>query len=350
MEICEDNAQAVGVKAPKILHITNRRSQIATDGPFAAALRELGELVLVEQARELNDEEVLELMRGADVLVTNWATRRIPDGLAQDAGRLRYILNIGGTCNAVVPIELIRSGIPVTNWGDTPARAVAEGAMALLLAVMKDLRGRTEGVLAGKAWGAGRLGLASGTLNGLKLGIYGCGVIGQRFIKQVSAFESELSVYDPYAKELPDGCRKVDSLDALFAENEAVVVWAGLSDETRGSVNAERLAMLPDGAIIINAARGEIIDQEALFAELRSGRLRAGLDVLVDDDYLPEGHEAHTWPNLLITCHDINSAHWPKRPPQLGYGDHVALDNLKRFIADEPLQFVMDEARYLLSS
>ena len=58
MEICEDNAKVVGLKAPKILHITNRRSQIATDGPFAAALRELGELVLVEQARELNDEEV----------------------------------------------------------------------------------------------------------------------------------------------------------------------------------------------------------------------------------------------------------------------------------------------------
>jgi phosphoglycerate dehydrogenase-like enzyme len=333
-----------------ILHITNRRSQIAPDGPFANALRELGELNLVEQARELDDEAVASLMREADVLIVNWATRPIPVAVAETPGRLRYVLNIGGTCKAPVPIEIIRKGIAVTNWGDTPARSVAEGAMALLLAVLKDLRGRTEAVLAGKGGAAGRLGLPSGTLNGLKLGLYGCGVIGQRFVKMVAAFEPDLIVFDPYAAGLPEGCRRVDSLDALFAESEAVVIWAGLSDETQGTVNAARLAMLPDHGIIINTARGEIVDQDALFAELRTGRLRAGLDVMVADNYLPAGHEAHTWPNLLITCHDINSAHWPKRPPHLTYGDKIAIDNLRRFIAGEPLRFVMDVTRYLRSS
>lgn len=334
----------------KILHITNRRSQFAPDGPFANALRELGELELVEQARELDDETVAALMREADVLITNWATRRIPVAVADSPGRLRYVLNIGGTCKAPVPIEIIRKGIPVTNWGDTPARAVAEGAMALLLAVLKDLRGRTEAVLAGKCCGAGQLDLPSGTLDGLKLGLYGCGVIGQRFVKMVAPFDPELIVFDPYAKTLPEGCRQVDSLDVLFGESEAVVIWAGLSDETQGTVNAARLAMLPDHGIIINTARGEIVDQEALLTELKTGRLRAGLDVMVADNYLPAGHEAHAWPNLLITCHDINSAHWPKRAPHLGYGDKIALDNLKRFIAGEPLRFVMDETRYLRSS
>ncbi len=334
----------------KILHITNRRSQITPDGPFANALRELGELNLVEQAHELDDEAVAALMREADVLIVNWATRRIPIGVAESPGRLRYVLNIGGTCKACVPVEIIRKGIPVTNWGDTPARAVAEGAMALLLAVLKDLRGRTEALRAGQSGGVGRLGLPSGTLNGLKLGLYGCGVIGQRFVKMVEAFEPELIVFDPYATDLPEGCRRVDSLDALFSECEAIVIWAGLSDETQGTVTAERLAMLPDHGIIINTARGEIVDQEALLAELKAGRLRAGLDVMVADNYLPAGHEAHRWPNLLITCHDINSAHWPKRAPHLTYGDKIALDNLKRFIAGEPLRFVMDETRYLRSS
>jgi len=334
----------------KLLHVTNRRSQIGPDGPFATALRELGELVLLEQAHELSDDEVLARMREADVLITNWATRRIPLGLVDDPGKVRYILNIGGTCNASVPLEVIQAGIPVTNWGDTPARAVAEGAMSLLLAVLKDLRGRTAAVVDGKNWGARRLGLPSGSLCGTKVGLYGCGVIGRRFVKQIEPFEPELLVYDPFANGLPESCRRLDSIDELFSESEIIVIWAGLSDQTRDSVTAELLAKLPDHGIIINCARGEIIDQDALFAELKSGRLRAGLDVLVADNYLPEGHEAHTWPNLLITCHDINSANWPPRPPQLGYGDHVALDNLKRFIAGEPLQFVMDEQRYLLSS
>ena len=149
----------------RMLHMTPRRSQIAPDGPFANALRELGELVIVEQARDLGEDEVAAQMREADVLITNWATRRIPLSLADDPGRLRYILNIGGTCNAPVPIEIIRSGIPVTTWGDTPAPAVAEGAMALLLAVLKDLRGRIEGLRDGKGGGARRLGLPSGTLS-----------------------------------------------------------------------------------------------------------------------------------------------------------------------------------------
>ncbi len=333
-----------------MLHMAARRSQIAADGPFAAALRKLGELVIVEDGRGLSDEEALRRMRAADVLITNWASRRIPEALADSPGRVRYVLNLGGTCKSTVPVEVIRSGIRVTNWGDTPARAVAEGAMSLLLAVLKDLRGRVEAVLAGKCWSAGRLGLPSGTLCGLKLGLYGCGVIARRFVRMVEPFDPELLVYDPFVTDLPESCRRVESLDALFAESEAVAIWAGLSDDTRGSVSAQRLAMLPDHGILINAARGEIVDQEALFAELRSGRLRAGLDVLVADNYLPAGHEAHRWPNLLLTCHDINSAHWPRRPPQLGYGDKVALENLRRFIAGEPLRFVMDERRYALSS
>ena len=334
----------------RILCMASRRSMIDADGPLARALREKGELVLVEQAHAMDDAEVLAQMRQADVLITNWAGRAIPPALAADPGRVRYVLNLGGTCRATVPVEIIRAGIPVTNWGDTPARSMAEGAMALLLAVLKDLRGRTEALVAGKAGGARRLGLPSGTLNGLRLGLYGCGVIGRQFVRMVTPFAPEISVYDPYAKALPDGCQRVDTLDSLFAQSEAVVIWAGLSDETKGSVNAARLAMLTDHGIIINAARGEIIDQEALFVELKSVRLRAGLDVLVKDDYLPPGHEAHTWKNLLITCHDINSANWPVRPPHLSYGDHIALDNLKRFITGEPLQFVMDEPRYMLSS
>ena len=333
-----------------MLYIAGRKSQLASDGPLAQALRELGELEIVELGRDLSDAAALARMREADVLLTNWAARPIPALLAQDPGRVRYVLNLGGTCRATVPLEVIRSPIPVTNWGDSPARVVAEGAMALLLAVLKDLRGRTEALRAGKPWGAQRLGLPSGTLHGLRLGLYGCGAIGRRFVQFVAPYEPEVLIYDPYARALPEACRRVESLDALFAQSEAVVIWAGLSDETRGSVSAARLAILPDHGIIVNAARGEIIDQEALFAELKTGRLRAGLDVLVNDDYLPVGHEAHTWSNLLLTCHDVNSAHWPQRPPHLSDADHVALDNLRRFAAGEPLKFVMDEARYSLSS
>ena len=180
--------------------------------------------------------------------------------------------------------------------------------------------------------------------------LQGCGAIGSRFVEMMKPFKPECLVFDPYASDLPEICERVDSLDALFDRSEAVVIWAGLNDDTTGSVTAELLARLPDHGIIINAARGDIIDQDALFAELKSGRLRAGLDVLAGSDGITADHEARKWPNLILTCHDINAAPWPERPPSLGDGERIALDNLKRFVAGEPLRFVMDEQRYLLST
>lgn len=333
-----------------ILYMSAGRAHLSAESPLGQALQEFGNLHIVEQGKDLSDEEALSQMQKADVIITHWAGRRIPVEMATNPGKLRYVINIGGTCKATVPLDLIQAGIPVTNWGDTPARAVAEGAMSLLLAVLKDLRARTDSLQAGKPFGAKRLGLPSGTLYETKVGLYGCGVIGSQFVKMIEPFEPELFVYDPYAKEIPNGCKRVDSLDALFQQSEIVVIWAGLSDETKSSVNAKRLGVLPDHGIIINAARGEIIDQDALFAELKEGRLRAGLDVLVSDNYFGDGHECHQWPNLLVTSHDINSAYWPQRPPQLSYGDKIAIGNLKRFIHNEPLRFVMDEQRFQRSS
>jgi len=335
----------------KMLHMAGGRSQFAVDGPLAKALREHGELEIVERAKNLTDEQALERMREADVLITMWGARAIPPALADEPGRVRYILHLTGTLRPYIPIEIIRSPILVTNWGDTPAFAVAEGAVALLMAVLKDLRPRTKHIEQGEWAGAKRWGMASGTMRGLRIGLYGCGVIGQRFVKLITPFGPDCTVFDPYAAELPESCKRVDSLEALFDRSEAIVVWAGLTtDQTRGSVTAELLAKLPDQGIVINAARGAIIDQDALFAELKAGRLRAGLDVLDSGDSLPPDHEARHWPNLVLTCHDVNSAHWPPRPPQLGYSDKVALANLKRFLAGEPLRFVMDERRYKLST
>jgi phosphoglycerate dehydrogenase-like enzyme len=334
----------------KMLHMAAQRSQLSSGSPLAVALRELGELAIVEQCREQSDEEVLARMREADVLITTWGARPIPAALADDPGRVRYVLHLKGTCREFVPIEIIRSPIPVTNWGDGPAREVAEGGMTLLLAVLKDLRPRTEAVRAGKWGGARQLGLTSGTLHGLRLGLYGCGAIGRRFVDLVTPFGPELLVYDPYAETIPECCRRVASLAELFDRSEAIAIYAALSDETRGSVTAALLAKLPDHGVVLNMARGDILDQEALFAELQSGRLRAGLDVLAGNDSLPGDHEARAWPNLLLTCHDVVLAHWPKRPPHVTDVDQVALDNLKRFVAGEPLRFLMDERRYALSS
>jgi phosphoglycerate dehydrogenase-like enzyme len=193
--------------------------------------------------------------------------------------------------------------------------------------------------------------LHGGSLNRLRVGIYGLGVIGRRFVEMIRPFGAELTIFDPYLAEMPEGCSRATSLDELFAGSQAIVIHAALTDETRGSVTADLLARLPRHGVVINTARGGIVDQPALFAELKSGRLRAGLDVL-EPDGLPEEHEARAWPNLILTAHRVDHG-WPdfnEPPTELNEMQETCIDNLRRFFGGEPLRFTFDRARYLRST
>jgi len=99
--------------------------------------------------------------------------------------------------------------------------------------------------------------------------------------------------------------------------------------------------------VVINTARGGIIDQEALFAELETGRLRAGLDVL-EPDGLEKGHPARYYKNLILSCHDINRgwAHTEETEKKLGYMHQVCIANLSAFSQSKPIKFEMDPVRF----
>jgi phosphoglycerate dehydrogenase-like enzyme len=308
----------------------------------------LADLALVEDGNAMPEEERAALIRQHPVLLTCWESPVVPAVLADDPGALRYICHITGTLRGLVPLEVIDRGIQVTNWGDAPAFAIAEGTMALLLAALKDLRAQAAQMEQG-GWtldGAA----TGGSLDGLHVGLYGLGIIGRRVVAMLRPFNPVLHVFDPYVDDLPDDCRRVESLEALFDVSQAVLILAGLSDETRGSVTADLLARLPDHGVIVNTARGAIIDQDALFAELERGRLRAGLDVL-EPDILPEDHPARHWKNCLLTGHGVHRG-WPDDPasPRLQRLHRNCLDNLRRFLTGEPLQFLMDRTRYLRST
>src|SRR5690606_31189377 len=248
-----------------------------------------------------------------------------------------------------VPERVVDSEVVITNWGDYPAYPVAEGAMALLLAVLKDMHHQISEIEA-DGW---RMDMHQhgGTLRNRRIGIYGFGVIGSAFYELLEPFGPRVAIFDPYVDIFPPKAMSVDSLEDLFGFAEIIVIHAGLTDETRKSVTAGLLAKLPRHGVVINTARGAIIDQEALFRELESGRLRAGLDVL-DPDYLPPGHPARKWPNLILTAHRIDQG-WPdfyEEPTTLNEMQRICVDNLRRFAKGQPLRFVFDKRRYQLST
>ncbi|MFT3785479.1 MAG: hydroxyacid dehydrogenase [Tepidisphaeraceae bacterium] len=332
---------------PRMLNISaDGKPGCLTVESFRAALRELGELELMSGGDRMSAAEIASHVRGCDVFITGWNTTMLPAELAQNPGQLKYICGVTGTMKAHVPVELVDAGILLTNWGDAPAGPVAEGAMSLLLASLKDLHARVANVsrngwrLANDRYG--------GSLEGLNVGVYGCGVIGRRFIELLRPFRSTIRVFDKYADAVPEGCQRVDSLEALFDASEAIVIHAGWTDETDKSVNADLLRRLPDHAIVVNTARGGIVDQEALFAELATGRLRAALDVL-EPDHLAPDHPARHWENLILTSHQIEQL-WPGSEHRMGTMHRYALDNLRRWIDGRPLRFVMDAERYRRST
>lgn len=329
----------------KLLHLAKTQPPEDLLPPaLRTSLADFGELTVVEDASLLPEAEIIAKIRNCDVLVTGWGNIRIPDIVAVSPGSLRYICHITGEMRGIVPLAIIRAGIPVTNWGDVPAFEIAEGAFTLLLACLKNLRSHIEE----KQQGEWRLirSETSGSLRGLRLGLYGYGAIGRAFAELCRPFSPEIRVFDPYATNIPSDFIRVEALDTLFAQSDAVAIHTALTPETKHTVGVDQLALLPAGGIVINTARGSVVDQEALFTELASGRLRAGLDVLDGDDRLPPDHPARHWPNVIFTAHDIHSSDWRRDPDGLRDYHLAALENLRRFAHGEPLRFTMDETRY----
>jgi len=333
----------------KLLHVAHAHPNPRLFTPrFRRELSALGDVQIIENGGQLDDATCAGRVRECDVLLTGWGSVQVPPAVVRSPGQLRYVCHLTGSVEGIVPIDLIRAGLSVTNWGDAPGFPVAEGALALLLACLKQF---PEHLIAKRSggWRPNRQKWI-GTMRDLRLGLYGYGVIGRAFHDLCRPFQARLAVYDPFAANVPADLLRVTSLRDLFAQSDAIAVHAALTPETRSSITAELLALLPDGGILINTARGDIVNQDALFAELARGRLRAGLDVLAGNDQLPVGHPAMQWPNLLLTGHAIHFTSWPDDPERLDPWHEVALDNLRRFQRGEPLRFLLTEERLARST
>lgn len=300
------------------------------------------DLTVEEQWPSMSSEELAERIRAFDILILS-REPGLSDSLAERPGNLKYICYLHGGIRNKIGMSIIHSSIVVTNWGDSPAYALAEGSLVLLYACLKNIHQRVMEVRQGG--GKRTIGVGS-SIRDLRVGVYGYGFAGKAFVKMLQPLGAEIRIFDPYADGVPEECTRVDSLEELFDGIEALVIHAGLTPETEKSVTGDLLAELPDHGVIVNTARGAIIDQEALFAELKAGRLRAGLDVLDPDD-LPPDHEARSWENLIWGCHCFcKGTAWPHRTHTGKRGNSLVVRNLRAFMDGKPLEHVIDETRY----
>ncbi len=251
--------------------------------------------VAVNLQHDLAPAELPGLFAGHDVVLIDHTA--LPTETMRACRDLRHVIFLGtGARSYMDPEALAELGITVhtiRGYGDT---AVAEHAVALMWAAARGLAAMDRAIRAGD-WPR----TEGVQLTGKTLGLIGFGGIAAEVARIAAGSGMRVLAWNRSAKSAP-GVTFVD-FDTLLAESHVVSLHLLLTDATRGVLSAERLARLRPGAILVNTARGALIDEAALVAALRSGRIgHAALDVFVEEP-LPSGHALADLPNVTLSAH-----------------------------------------------
>lgn len=256
--------------------------------------------IQVEMLAEPRPETLMSSIRDADALTIRDAS--LPVHVLEAASRLKVISRHGvGYDN--IPIDYCTGrGIPVTVVGDANVISVAEHTMYLMLAAARASVQADEAVRCGDFGARSRL--VGVELYRRQLLIIGFGRIGKEVAARASAFGMKIVVFDPYADRKNNSETKfVEGLEEALHLADVLSVHVPLSSKTRGLIGSQELEALPKGAIVINTARGGVIDEEALLEAIRNGQVRAaGLDTFSVEP-LPLGHPLTLEKRIVLSPH-----------------------------------------------
>lgn len=256
-----------------------------------------------------------------DVEVVMVANERVDEAVLERFPRLRLVANFGVGFDQIDVAACRRRGVVVTNTPGVLTDATADLTFALILAVRRRL-GEGERIVRSRRWTwTWSRGFLADEVAGSTLGIVGLGRIGGAVARRAEGFDLRvLSVRSA------DGD---DRLDELLGASDIVTLHVPLTKRTHGMIDARRLALLRDGACLINTARGEIVDEQALVRELVAGRIQAGLDVFADEPHVPE--ELLGLDNVVLTPH-LGSATVRAREAMT----RLAVDNVLAVLRGDP--------------
>ena len=195
-------------------------------------------------------------------------------------------------------LGVLPDGVLLSTCRGAHGGSTAEWVVAALLAMYRETIGFAASQQA-RRWDRH----ATDTLQDKRVLIIGAGDLGRQLRRRLEPFDAAVTMVGATAR---DGVRPVEELPGLLGIHDVVVLTVPLTSRTRGMVDAGFLAVMADGAVLVNAARGPVVDTAALLAELESGRLRAALDV-TDPEPLPAEHPLWTAPGLLLTPHVAGS-------------------------------------------
>jgi phosphoglycerate dehydrogenase-like enzyme len=246
------------------------------------------------------------LLAAVDALITGWGCPRIGAAELGMMPRLRAVLHAGGTVKDHVGADVWSRGILVTTAADANAHPVAEYTVAAILLAGKGV----PELAAGYAQDPGFSAADRHDIGNYRrtVGVIGASRVGRRVIELLGAFDFTVLLYDPHLSDADPvlaRARRVD-LDELFRMSSIVSIHAPLLPETTGMVGSRELALMSPGSVLINTARGPIVDHEALVQAVRDKGVRAILDVTAPEP-LPAAHPLRALSGVVLTPHVAGS-------------------------------------------
>ncbi len=276
----------------------------ALPGDTLAALRGRYDIGVWPEDRAIDRDRLLAEAAAADGLVV-MLTDAIDEALLKRAAeRLRVVSVFAVGYDNVDVAAATRRGIAICHTPGIPTETTADLAFALILAVARRVVESDRYVREGQWRGWAPEQLLGRDVHGATLGIVGMGAIGEAVARRAIGFGMHLLYHDQRPRPGDDQLdARFTTLDDLLRQSDFVSIHAPLSDATRGLLGARELALMPPHAILVNTARGPIIDQRALFAALRDGRIAgAGLDVF-DPEPIAASDPLLTLPNVVVMPH-----------------------------------------------
>lgn len=265
-------------------------------------LRAMGDLNIYSGDKHFSDmAKVLDFVKDSNVIITSWRSPAIDSEILDTCPELRGVIHAAGSVKTIVTPEMIRREIRLTSASNELSRGVAETTLGAAIAACKGMFTLSRDT---------RKGLWRENFNtitdfyDIKIGVIGAGCAGRHFIDLLRGFRVDVFVYDPYVSEEKIkalGAEKCE-LEYLMSECDVISIHAPSVPETDNMINRENLCLIKDGAVLINTARGSLINEHDLIEECRKGRFMAVLDVTHPEPPAADS-ELRSLPNIVLFPH-----------------------------------------------
>ena len=292
-------------------------------------LAESGEVVINEGATDFASLEPM--IKGSDVIVTSWGNEHIDNNYLSVCPNLKLLVHAAGSVKPVVSDGLWKKGVRVTSCAGVLSMGVSETALGFTIAASKNFFALNDNIHHG-GWAEGKENIRE--LYDLTVGVVGGGWAGRHYIELLQAFDVDILLYDPFITEenaASIGVKKA-SFEELLKQSDIISIHAPQIPETYHMFNKDTLALMKKDAVLINTARGTIIDETALYEHMKAGNLKyACLDV-TDPEPPAVDNPLRTLKNCIMTPHLAGLANNGLKK----IGQHVC-EEVESFIKDDSL-------------